>query len=145
MQHASWRWIFYINLPLGLFALLVIGAVFTAAINAASIRLTGWGDLSQHGAAVHHPVYLGRGSVHAWNDPQLWCILAFGIVGIIGFIYEERMAAEPIIPLALFRNRSFLLCSLIGFVIGMSLFGSVTFLPLYLQVVKATPTEPGCS
>ncbi|MFK9516887.1 EmrB/QacA family drug resistance transporter, partial [Escherichia coli] len=62
----------------------------------------------------------------------------------IGFIYEERMAAEPIIPLALFRNRSFLLCSLIGFVIGMSLFGSVTFLPLYLQVVKeATPTEAG--
>lgn len=93
---------------------------------------------------MHHPVYLGRGSVHAWNDPQLWCILAFGIVGIIGFIYEERMAAEPIIPLALFRNRSFLLCSLIGFVIGMSLFGSVTFLPLYLQVVKeATPTEAG--
>ena len=65
-------------------------------------------------------------------------------MGIIGFIYEERMAAEPIIPLALFRNRSFLLCSLIGFVIGMSLFGSVTFLPLYLQVVKeATPTEAG--
>jgi hypothetical protein len=48
--------------------------------------------------------------------------------------------------LDLFRNRSFLLCSLIGFVIGMSLFGSVTFLPLYLQVVKeATPTEAGCS
>ena len=65
-------------------------------------------------------------------------------LGIIGFIYEERLAAEPIIPLALFRNRSFLLCSLIGFVIGMSLFGSVTFLPLYLQVVKeATPTEAG--
>ena len=83
-------------------------------------------------------------SMAAVADPQLWCILAFGIVGIIGFIYEERMAAEPIIPLALFRNRSFLLCSLIGFVIGMSLFGSVTFLPLYLQVVKeATPTEAG--
>ncbi|MDP1335094.1 EmrB/QacA family drug resistance transporter, partial [Klebsiella pneumoniae] len=58
--------------------------------------------------------------------------------------YEELMAAEPIIPLALFRNRSFLQCSLIGFVIGMSLFGSVNFLPLYLQVVKeATPTEDG--
>ncbi len=76
--------------------------------------------------------------------PALWCILAFGVVGVIGFIYEERIAAEPIIPLSLFRNRSFLLCSLIGFVIGMSLFGSVTFLPLYLQVVKAaTPTEAG--
>lgn len=68
----------------------------------------------------------------------------FGTVGIIGFIHEERLASEPIIPLSLFRNRSFLLCSLIGFVIGMALFGSVTFLPLYLQVVKeATPTEAG--
>jgi predicted MFS family arabinose efflux permease len=76
--------------------------------------------------------------------PQLWCILAFGLTGIIGFIYEERLAWEPIIPLSLFRDRSFLLCSLIGFIIGMSLFGSVTFLPLYLQVVKdATPTQAG--
>lgn len=115
VQHASWRWIFYINLPLGLFALLCI-ILFTSE----------------------------GGSVRAWSDPQLWCILAFGLVGIIGFIHEERLASEPIIPLSLFRNRSFLLCSLIGFVIGMALFGSVTFLPLYLQVVKeATPTEAG--
>lgn len=125
VQHASWRWIFYINLPLGLFALLVIGAVFHSS-----------NKRSQHQIDWLGAIYLSMA--------QLWCILAFGIVGIIGFIYEERMAAEPIIPLALFRNRSFLLCSLIGFVIGMSLFGSVTFLPLYLQVVKeATPTEAG--
>ena len=68
------------------------------------------------------------GTVREWSDPQLWCILAFGLIGIAGFIYEERLAFEPIIPLSLFRNRSFLLCSLIGFIIGMSLFGSVTFL-----------------
>jgi predicted MFS family arabinose efflux permease len=84
------------------------------------------------------------GTVRAWSDPQLWCILAFGLTGIAGFIYEERLAWEPIIPLSLFRDRSFLLCSLIGFIIGMSLFGSVTFLPLYLQIVKdATPTQAG--
>ena len=84
------------------------------------------------------------GTIRQWNDPQLWCILAFGLTGIAGFIYEERLAWEPIIPLSLFRDRSFLLCSLIGFIIGMSLFGSVTFLPLYLQVVKdATPTQAG--
>ena len=84
------------------------------------------------------------GTIRQWSDPQLWCILAFGLTGIAGFIYEERLAWEPIIPLSLFRDRSFLLCSLIGFIIGMSLFGSVTFLPLYLQVVKdATPTQAG--
>ena len=139
VQHASWRWILYINLPLGLFALLVIGAVFHSS-----------NKRSQHQVDWLGAIYLSMALlciilfVRAWNDPQLWCILAFGVVGVIGFIYEERIAAEPIIPLSLFRNRSFLLCSLIGFVIGMSLFGSVTFLPLYLQVVKAaTPTEAG--
>lgn len=145
VQHASWCWIFYINLPLGLFALLVIGAVFHSSNKRSQHQIDWLGAIYLSMALLCIILFTSEGgSVHAWNDPQLWCILAFGIVGIIGFIYEERMAAEPIIPLALFRNRSFLLCSLIGFVIGMSLFGSVTFLPLYLQVVKeATPTEAG--
>ncbi len=145
VQHASWRWIFYINLPLGLFALLVIGAVFHSSNKRSQHEIDWLGAIYLSMALLCIILFTSEGgSVHAWNDPQLWCILAFGIVGVIGFIYEERMAAEPIIPLSLFRNRSFLLCSLIGFVIGMSLFGSVTFLPLYLQVVKeATPTEAG--
>ncbi|STS87138.1 drug resistance transporter EmrB/QacA subfamily protein [Klebsiella variicola] len=145
VQHASWRWIFYINLPLGLFALLVIGAVFHSSNKRSQHQIDWLGAIYLSMALLCIILFTSEGgSVHAWNDPQLWCILAFGIVGIIGFMYEERIAIEPIIPLALFRNRSFLLCSLIGFVIGMSLFGSVTFLPLYLQVVKeATPTEAG--
>ncbi len=145
VQHASWRWIFYINLPLGLFALLVIGAVFHSSNKRSQHQVDWLGAIYLSMALLCIILFTSEGgSVRAWNDPQLWCILAFGVVGVIGFIYEERIAAEPIIPLSLFRNRSFLLCSLIGFVIGMSLFGSVTFLPLYLQVVKAaTPTEAG--
>lgn len=145
VQHASWRWIFYINLPLGVFALLVIGVVFHNS-NARRQREIDW-----LGAAYLSMALVGiilftteGGTVRPWSDPQLWCILAFGLAGIAGFIYEERLASQPIIPLALFRNRSFLLCSLIGLIIGMSQFGSVTFLPLYLQVVKgATPTQAG--
>ena len=142
VQHASWRWIFYINLPLGLFALFVIGAVFHSS-NKRSQHEIDWLYLTM--ALVCIILFTTEGgTVREWSDPQLWCILAFGLIGIAGFIYEERLAWEPIIPLSLFRNRSFLLCSLIGFIIGMSLFGSVTFLPLYLQVVKnATPTEAG--
>ncbi|HEE0673981.1 TPA: MFS transporter [Klebsiella pneumoniae] len=123
----------------------LIGAVFHSSNKRSQHQIDWLGAIYLSMALLCIILFTSEGgSVHAWNDPQLWCILAFGIVGIIGFIYEERMAAEPIIPLALFRNRSFLLCSLIGFVIGMSLFGSVTFLPLYLQVVKeATPTEAG--
>ncbi|WP_243211888.1 MDR family MFS transporter [Klebsiella pneumoniae] len=123
----------------------LIGAVFHSSNKRSQHQIDWLGAIYLSMALLCIILFTSEGgSVHAWNDPQLWCILAFGIVGIIGFIYEERMAAEPIIPLALFLNRSFLLCSLIGFVIGMSLFGSVTFLPLYLQVVKeATPTEAG--
>lgn len=145
VQHASWRWIFYINLPLGLFALLVIGAVFRSSSKRSEHQIDWLGALYLSMGLLCITLFTSEGgSVHAWDDPQLWCILAFGLVGIGGFIYEERLAFEPIIPLSLFRNRSFLLCSLMSFIIGMALFGSVTFLPLYLQVVKAaTPTEAG--
>jgi predicted MFS family arabinose efflux permease len=79
-----------------------------------------------------------------WTSVQLWFTLALGAICIVGFIYEERVAAEPILPLELFRQRTFLLSSAIGFIVGVSLFGSITFLPMYLQVVKnATPSQAG--
>ncbi|OJB61616.1 EmrB/QacA family drug resistance transporter, partial [Burkholderia ubonensis] len=145
VEHLSWRWIFYINLPLGFVALAVIGVAF-----------------KPHAAHVKHRIdYLGAaflataltcvilfttegGSLLPWSSPQLWMTLVLGVVAIGGFVYEERLAAEPIMPLALFRHRTFVLCSLIGFVVGIALFGSVTFIPLYLQVVKgSTPSQAG--
>ncbi len=145
VQHFSWRWIFYINLPLGLFALLVIGTVFQSQVNRVrhEIDFLGAGYLAMALTCIILFTSQG-GTVMAWSDGQLWCILAFGLVSLGGFIYEERLAGEPIIPLGLFRNRTFVLCGLIGFIVGMSLFGSVTFLPLYLQVVKgSTPSQAG--
>lgn len=145
VEHFSWRWIFYINLPLGIFALLVIGAVLkpqTARIRH-EIDFLGAGYLAISLTCLILFTSQG-GTVMAWSDPQLWCIFAFFAVTLGGFIYEERLAIEPIIPLGLFRDRTFLLSCLIGFIIGMSLFGSMTFLPLYLQVVKfSTPSEAG--
>lgn len=145
VQHFSWRWIFYINLPLGLFALLVIGLVFQP--QAAKIRR----EIDYLGAIYLAAALTGiilftseGGTVMPWDSGQLWCILAFGLVCLGGFIYEERLAIEPIIPLGLFRQRTFVLSCLIGFIIGMALLGSVTFLPLYLQVVKgSTPSQAG--
>lgn len=145
VQHMSWRWIFYINLPLGLLALVIIGLVLKPGGKRKQHEIDVLGAFYLSMALVGITLFTSEGgSVKAWSDPALWCILAFGIVGVIGFIHEERLASEPIIPLRLFRERSFLLSSLIGFIIGMSLFGSVTFLPLYLQIVKeATPTQAG--
>ncbi len=145
VEHFSWRWIFYINLPLGIIALLIIGAVLkpqTARIRH-QIDFLGAAYLAVSLTCLILFTSQG-GTVMAWSDPQLWCIFAFFVVTLGGFIYEERLAVEPIIPLGLFRERTFLLSCLIGFIIGMSLFGSMTFLPLYLQVVKfSTPSQAG--
>ncbi|CAG9231392.1 Permeases of the major facilitator superfamily [Paraburkholderia tropica] len=145
VEHLSWRWIFYINLPLGAVALAVIGAVFKPRVAQVKhvIDYMGAGWLA---AALTCLILFTSegGSLLPWNSPQLWLTLALGVVAVAGFIHEEKHAAEPIMPLELFRERTFVLSSLIGFIVGVSLFGSVTFLPLYLQVVKgSTPSEAG--
>ncbi|PCE21849.1 EmrB/QacA family drug resistance transporter [Paraburkholderia acidicola] len=145
VEHLSWRWIFYINLPLGIVALAVIGAVLKS--QATRIRHT----IDYMGAAFLTVALTGvilftsqGGAILPWSSPQLWGTLAIGLLSIGGFIYAERNAAEPIMPLQLFRLRTFLLSSLVSFIVGVSLVGSVTFLPLYLQVVKgSTPSQAG--
>ncbi len=83
------------------------------------------------------------GTVLPWSSSQLWFTLTFGLVSLVGFIYEESIAAEPIMPLGLFRQRTFCCCAA-GRLRDPSLFGSMTFLPLYLQVVKgSTPSQAG--
>ncbi|WP_322070444.1 MDR family MFS transporter [Paraburkholderia bannensis] len=145
VEHLSWRWIFYINLPLGALALVVIGAVFKPRVVQVKhvIDYMGAGWLA---AALTCLILFTSegGSLLPWNSPQLWLTLLMGVVAVAGFIHEEKHAVEPIMPLALFRERTFVLSSLIGFIVGVSLFGSVTFLPLYLQVVKgSTPSQAG--
>ncbi|MFK2899828.1 MFS transporter [Dyella jejuensis] len=145
VEHLSWRWIFYINLPLGILALSVISAVFkphTAQVKH-QIDYMGAGFLAV--ALTCIVLFTTQGGVTLpWSSSQLWFTLAFGLVALVGFLYEERHAPEPIIPLELFKQRTFLVCCLVGFIVGTSLFGSMTFLPLYLQVVKnSTPSEAG--
>lgn len=96
VEHISWRWIFYINLPLGIFALLVIGVALksqTARIRH-EIDFLGAGYLAAALTCIILFTSEG-GTVYQWSDPQLWCILAFGLVTLGGFIYEETLAAEP--------------------------------------------------
>ena len=75
---------------------------------------------------------------------QMVILLAIAVALSVGFVVAERFAREPLVPLGLFRNRVFAVASAVGFIVGMALFGSVTYLPLYLQVVKGSgPTESG--
>ena len=111
---------------------------------------------------VHHAIdYLGTGllaaglssivllttlggSTYAWGSPEIIGLGVIGVVSLCAFVFAERRAAEPVLPLSLFRNSVFVTTSLVGLIVGFALFGSVTYLPLFLQVVNgASPTASG--
>ncbi|MBV8713327.1 MAG: MFS transporter [Solirubrobacterales bacterium] len=141
----SWRWIFYINLPLGLVALAVIGVAFPARTEHVhrQIDYVGAAVLAAGLSAIVLFTSLG-GTSYAWGSPFIVALIIVSVVMLALFPFVEMRAAEPILPLALFRNRTFVVTSAVGFIIGLALFGAVTFLPLYLQVVKGhSPTVSG--
>ena len=145
VDHLSWRWIFYINVPIGIVAFGVLQIVLSAP--AARIQRTidylGMTLLAGGLTAIVLYTSLG-GSTYAWGSAPMVALLVFGIALSVGFVLAERVAKEPILPLTLFRNRVFSVASLVGFIVGFALFGSVTYIPLYLQVVKgSSPTESG--
>ena len=137
VDYLSWRWIFYVNLPIGAVALVVT----SVALPAASTR-------------VHHVIdYLGTalialsatalvlftslgGSSYRWASPVIIGLAVAGVVFAVLFLLAERRAVEPIIPLPLFANRVFSAASAIGFVVGFAMFGALTFLPLFFQDVR---------
>jgi predicted MFS family arabinose efflux permease len=145
VDHLSWRWIFYINVPIGIVAFGVLQIVLSAP--AARIQRTidylGMTLLAGGLTAIVLYTSLG-GSTYAWGSAPMVALLVFGIALSVGFVLAERVAKEPILPLTLFRNRVFSVASLVGFIVGFALFGSVTYIPLYLQVVRgSSPTESG--
>ena len=143
--HISWRWIFYVNLPLGLLALAAIAVALPSASERVqhSIDYVGATLLAVGLSSLVLLTTLG-GNRYAWGSAEIVALGAVAVVGIGAFIWKESRAAEPILPLHLFRNRVFAVTSAIGFVIGFALFGALTYLPLFQQVVRgATPTESG--
>ena len=143
--HLSWRWIFYINIPLGIIALVLIAFTLPAGAERRRHRIDYEGALLLTVAltSVILVTDLG-GALYPWASPLVLGLAATGVVALIAFLFVERRAAEPVLPLHLFRNRAVSVTSVIGLVIGFAMFGSVTYLPVYLQVVKgATPTESG--
>ena len=133
----SWRWIFYINMPIGgaalvyLFATLhlprrkvqhkidYLGAGLLAVATTSIVLLTTWG-----------------GTQYAWRSVQIMGLGALAVVATVGFIAAEARAAEPVLPLHVFRNRNFSLVTAMSFLLGLAMFGALTFLPLYQQTVQ---------
>jgi EmrB/QacA subfamily drug resistance transporter len=145
VDNLSWRWIFYINVPIGMVALVVtsvvlrmkfprrdhnidyLGAVLIVASVTCLLLVTVWG-----------------GNIYPWSSRP---IILTGVLGIVLgglFVWREKVAKEPIIPLRLFSSSVFTVCNIMAFIMGTAMFGVIVFLPLYLQLVKGvSPTESG--
>ncbi len=145
VDNLSWRWVFYVNMPIGALAVLIVvtrlhlhtpavrhridilGATLLSGGVGALILLTTWG-----------------GNEYSWGSTTIVTLGIVGVALLVAFVWWETKAAEPIIPLGLFRSRVFSVANAMGFSIGMAMFGAIVFLPLYLQLVYgATPTESG--
>ena len=144
-QNANWHWIFFINIPLGLIALVGFAASFKPLSVRTSHQIDWWGAIALTvglGALTLFTSLGGRS--FAWTSPSALALVAITVVGLASFIVIERRAAEPILPLNLFKMNVFWVTSILGFIVGAALFGAITFLPLYLQIAKgATPTGSG--
>jgi EmrB/QacA subfamily drug resistance transporter len=134
VEYLSWRWVFYINLPIGVLALFVTAA-----------------QLPGHLQKVHHVIdYLGTvllalattslvlftslgGTTYPWGSGPIIAMAVGGVVLTVLFLFVESRAVEPVIPLGLFANRVFSAASAVGFVMGFAMFGALTFLPIFFQ------------
>ncbi|RVX40590.1 EmrB/QacA subfamily drug resistance transporter [Nonomuraea polychroma] len=144
-DHLDWRWAFYVNLPVGAVALVLIvaklhlpklhnkvridwaGAVLLSISITAMVLITTWG-----------------GNEYAWGSWQILGLAATAVLTLVAFVLVERKADEPIMPLQLFRIRNFTLISAIGFLLGFAMFGAINFLPLFQQTVQgASATNSG--
>jgi EmrB/QacA subfamily drug resistance transporter len=136
VDQLSWRWVFYVNMPVGALAILIVifrlhlhvpttrhridylGAALLTGGVGALILLTSWG-----------------GSQYRWGSPTIVGLGIGGVALLAAFIWQERRAVEPIVPLTLFRSSVFNVSSAMGATIGMAMFGAIVFIPLYLQLV----------
>lgn len=145
VEVASWHWIFFVNLPLGLAALVGFFFGFKAHPErvAHKIDYLGAALLSVALGGLVLVTSLGGRSL-AWTDPALLAIIIAAASSLAGFVLVERRATEPVLPLSLFRNNVFTVTSGIGFVSGAMMFGALTFIPIYLQIAKGlSPTQSG--
>ncbi|HXQ18995.1 MAG TPA: MDR family MFS transporter [Acidimicrobiales bacterium] len=144
-EHLTWRWVFYINLPLGAVALFIVAAVLHLPRKRTQHKIDYLGT-ALLGAGVTGIILLTTwgGTTYAWRSSQIIGLAALSLAMIAAFLVVETRSPEPIIPLGLFRLRVFSVANAIGFIVGFIMFGSIIYIPLYLQTVHgASPTSSG--
>ncbi|MBB6406840.1 MDR family MFS transporter [Arthrobacter sp. AZCC_0090] len=141
----GWRWVFFINLPIGLAALAVVFFFLHLPAKHVKQKIDYWGAAAITLAIVPLLLVAEQGRSWGWTSVNSWICYGLGVVGIVAFLLVERRAGDyALIPLRLFKNITFGLSSLLNFIIGIGMFGAIAMLPMYLQLVKGlTPTEAG--
>ncbi|QGQ97478.1 DHA2 family efflux MFS transporter permease subunit [Paenibacillus psychroresistens] len=145
VDHWDWQWIFYVNLPFGIIAAIILGIALKETRSKEKRSIDWFGALTLTGAIV--AILLGLvlagntdqpGTHYAWASPQIIGLFSIGAILIGAFLLIEARAKEPIIPLTLFKNRVITVVSIAGFFMGTGMFGAITYIPLFVQGVVGT-------
>ena len=139
-DYVSWRWVFYINLPFGLIAMMLIGGALDRGRPTGRMLIIDYAGIAFFAAGVS-ALLLGvvqAGRVGAWSGLDVLGLLVIGVATLVAFVAVERRAPAPIVPLDLFANRVVLAAVATGFLAGMAMFGAISFVPLFLQQVVGT-------
>ncbi len=144
-DHLSWRWVFYVNLPIGAVALTAISSALHLPVKRGRPRIDYLGAaLLAAGLTSVLLVTTWGGQQYAWTSPEIIGLAAVAVAMLIAFVAQERRAAEPILPLRLFRDPVFDVVTLVLFLTTCALFAAIVFLPLFLQIVTgASATKSG--
>jgi EmrB/QacA subfamily drug resistance transporter len=145
VDNLSWRWVFYVNMPIGALALLIVTFRLHLHVPHTRHRIDYLGaGLLASGIGALILVATWGGTQYAWGSATIVGLTVAGFALLAAFVWQERRATEPIIPLRLFRSRTFALAGAMGFTIGIAMFGAIIYLPLFLQLVYgASPTSSG--
>jgi len=145
VESLNWRWIFYVNIPLGIVALFVIGAVFNVPSERVKHKIDFLGaGLMVAGVSTLLLIAEWGGSKYDWGSSTILLMAAAALILLAIFVWHELRVEEPMVPMSLFRNPIFAVSSSIGFVVGLAMFGAIIFMPVFMQIVQgATPTQAG--
>lgn len=135
-DHASWRWCFYINVPVAV-VMIALAARTIPRVRAAARPIIDYAGIGLVALGVSCLI-LGLewgGEQYAWGSPTIIGLFAGAVILLAGFVAVESRAAEPMLPMGLFRSRVFTVCSILSFIVGFAMLGSLTYLPAYLQYV----------
>jgi EmrB/QacA subfamily drug resistance transporter len=140
VDHMTWHWAFWINIPVGIAAFAVAWFALTLPSKKATKRIDvlGVALLSATTACLVFFTEFGGNRQHGWGAPETWAWGAGFLVAAASFVYVESRAQDPIIPLSFFRNRTFVTATAIGFVLGLGMFAAIGFVPTFLQMASGT-------